>query len=121
MQQGEPGDVILCGGKDTTESNECKMIEIGKTILSFYSQLNFELFIQTHTKIIPAYFNLGNSLKFLLRIFCFLSLFLIFLNFEIHQICPGTSSWKEGSCFLPVPVTHHSMVSTMDGTVSVYI
>jgi len=54
---GEPGDVILCGGKDTTESNECKMIEI------------------------------------------------------------GTSSWKEGSCFLPVPVTHHSMVSTMDGTV----
>ena len=48
MQQGEPGDVILCGGKDTTESNECKMIEIGKTILSFYSQLNFELFVQTH-------------------------------------------------------------------------
>jgi hypothetical protein len=28
---GEPGDVMLCGGKDVAESNECKMIEIGQS------------------------------------------------------------------------------------------
>jgi len=28
---GSPGDLLLCGGKDTVESAECKMIEIGQS------------------------------------------------------------------------------------------
>eukprot|EP00088_Acartia_fossae_P043520 TRINITY_DN4586_c0_g2_i2.p1 TRINITY_DN4586_c0_g2~~TRINITY_DN4586_c0_g2_i2.p1 ORF type:complete len:362 (-),score=64.34 TRINITY_DN4586_c0_g2_i2:166-1251(-) len=49
---GGKGDVILCGGKDTVESNECNMIEIGTDRWrEGYCKMDFA---RTHAKLVSA-------------------------------------------------------------------